>query len=125
MLVASTKGVPIGVARVRYLLGKPNTDGRTVGSDLVRVLALCHINSHERDVDAATALYEVRHNLGAGRSSIVLGFWITPGVSHWMLAIQDMDGMIMFDDPWIGAHRVVTDADFLAKYDGQYVHLDQ
>lgn len=125
MLVANKRGVPIGVARVRYLLGKPSGDGRTTADDLVTGLSMCGIKSHKREVDYATMLTEVRHNLAAGRSSIVLGDWINRGVQHWMEAIQDTGDGIVFDDPWIGAHRYESDGNIYAGYKGVYVHVDE
>jgi hypothetical protein len=30
-----------------------------------------------------------------------------------------------FDDPWIGAERALTYADYETKYKGEYVHMDE
>jgi hypothetical protein len=125
MLVAAKKGVPIGIARIRYLLGKPNTDGRTTGSDLVRALAMCDLAAHERAADATTSLTEIKRNLDVGRTSIVLGNWVSPNMPHWMVALRYNEAVMYFDDPWIGAERALTYADYETKYKGEYVHMDE
>lgn len=124
MLVAAKKGVPIGVARVRYLLRGPNGDARTTAVDLVNVLAMCDLKAHDVYSNGPNAYDEVRRNLDAGRSSVVLGEWITSGVEHWMEVVSYGDDSITFNDPWIGAHRIETRVGFIAKYGGAYVHMD-
>lgn len=95
----------------------------TTASDLVGLLRANDIPAHERNVDAATARVEIVRNWQAGRSSIVLGDWITPGCAHWMRFLGD-DGGAEFMDPWLGAERRIPWERFAQLYEGWYVHVD-
>lgn len=95
----------------------------TTPDDIVGMLRANDIPAHKRRVDAATARLEIERNWAAGRSSIVLGDWITAGFGHWMRFLGE-DGAMEFMDPMPGAQRRLSVAQFDAAYDGWYVHVD-
>lgn len=109
-------GYRISPGCVRQALGEPRDNGRTVASELSRLLTGLGVPSWiyaEGAADSWEHCAKLRHY---GFYRIVLGYWLTFPALHWVLAYERTSRSLRVMDPWGGEERSISEADFQTHY---------
>lgn len=99
-------------------------DRLTTADDLVGMLQANGIPAHKRTLVASgVARQEIVRNWLAGRPSILLGSWVSPGFGHWVKFCGDIGGPRVMN-PFPGSNAPRTWDEFAQNFWGAYVHID-
>lgn len=119
-------GYSAGQIRVIIRQGQTAGSGLTTGDDLVYGLKECfQLPAHTRTVNYITLQLEVMRAIAARLPTIVLGYWESPTVLHWVVPVGLLSNGLLINDPWGGRRYPVPWGTVANLYGGQYVHLDQ
>lgn len=123
-VIYAVKGVMVPASYERFLLGKVDQPGYTRAEDLVKVLAMNHINAHAVGTTWPNIKPECIRALGLRKVPILLGYWLTPNQLHWVAGERGTDQGLWVVDPWFGKERLITWAEVQHLYASSYVHVD-
>lgn len=108
--------LPAGV--LRTLIPNKQATGASSGQELVRLMRLFNMRPVALTLGADASVHLLSRSVLQGVPPIVLGYWVSPLILHWVLVVDTPATGVVVNDPWGGVRRFIPTDLYLQRYAG-------
>lgn len=112
-------------ADVRLAMPGHRDHGQTTGPDLAAYLQSVGLKAQYIGSGYSETREAVKHHIDRSRPCILLGYWLSKSILHWVVVIGHGNGHMLYIDPWDAQLKAIPWSRAGALYAGGYVVVDR